>query len=47
MVMNKEKTILREEVYVSPAIAVEEICTEGILCASGNFEEWNEETLPW
>ena len=47
MVMNKEKTILREEVYVSPAIAVEEISTEGILCASGNFEEWNEETLPW
>ena len=47
MVMNKEKTILREEVYVSPAIAVVEISTEGVLCASGVIENWEEETLPW
>ena len=45
--MKKEKSILREEVYVSPAIAVVEISTEGVLCASGEFEEWEEETLPW
>ena len=45
--MKKEKSILREEVYVSPAIAVVELSTEGVLCASGEFEEWEEETLPW
>ena len=45
--MKKENAILREEVYVSPAIAVVEISTEGVLCASGTFEEWEEEKLPW
>ena len=45
--MKKENVILREEVYVSPAIAVVEISTEGVLCASGTFEEWEEEKLPW
>ena len=45
--MKKENAILREEVYVSPAIAVVEISTEGVLCASGIIEEWEEEKLPW
>ena len=45
--MKKEMKFLHEEVYVSPAIAVVEICTEGVLCASGEFEQWDEETLPW
>ena len=38
---------LQEEAYVSPAIAVVEISTEGVLCQSGQFEEWEEDTLNW
>ena len=40
--MKKENAILREEVYVSPAIAVVEISTEGVLCASGQLEGWDD-----
>lgn len=32
--------------YESPAIDVMEIEAEGVLCASGQNEEWNEGTLP-
>ena len=38
---------LQEEAYVSPATAVVEISTEGVLCQSGQFEEWEEDTLNW
>ena len=38
--MKKEMTILCNEAYVSPAIAVVEISTEGVLCASGQLEGW-------
>ena len=31
--------------YESPAMKVMEIESEGMLCASGQNEEWNEETL--
>lgn len=31
--------------YVSPAVDVIDIMAEGILCQSGQFEEWQEETL--
>lgn len=33
--------------YESPVIQVAEIQPEGVLCQSGQFEEWNEETLEW
>ena len=33
--------------YESPEISVVEIEAEGVLCASGGFEEWEEETLNW
>lgn len=36
---------LAEGVYETPAVNVIEISTEGVLCASGQNEEWNEETL--
>lgn len=45
--MKKEMKFLQEEAYVSPAIAVVEISTEGVLCQSGQFEEWEEDTLNW
>ena len=33
--------------YASPEVAVVEIAAEGVLCQSGQFEEWEEETLNW
>ena len=33
--------------YESPEVVVVEIAAEGVLCQSGQFEEWNEETLNW
>ena len=33
--------------YESPVIQVVKIQSEGILCQSGQFEQWNEETLEW
>ena len=33
--------------YASPEVTVVEIASEGVLCQSGQFEEWNEETLNW
>ena len=33
--------------YESPAISVVEVLSEGVLCASGQLEGWEEETLPW
>lgn len=35
------------EGYESPVIQVAEIQQEGVLCQSGQIEEWNEETLEW
>ena len=33
--------------YESPVIHVISLHSEGVLCQSGQFEEWNEETLQW
>jgi hypothetical protein len=33
--------------YESPEAAVVEIRSEGVLCQSGQFEEWKEEEIPW
>lgn len=33
--------------YESPKAEVVEILSEGVLCQSGQFEEWEEETLNW
>ena len=33
--------------YVSPEVAVTEIHTEGVLCMSGQFQEWDEVDLNW
>ena len=37
---------LSEGIYEAPAVNVMELETEGVLCASGQNEEWNEGTLP-
>ena len=42
--MKKE---LLERTYDSPAISVVEISSEGVLCLSGSFEQWNEEDFKW
>ena len=34
-------------VYESPEIQEMEIDTEGVLCKSGQFEDWEEELIPW
>ena len=31
--------------YETPAVNVVEVVSEGVLCASGSFEEWGEEDL--
>ena len=41
------ESALRSNGYESPEVVVTEIHSEGVLCASGQFEEWNEETLNW
>ena len=40
--MTEQKT---QQSYESPAIAIVIIESEGVLCASGQNEEWYEETL--
>lgn len=34
-------------VYKSPDATLVELNSEGILCLSGNNEEYNEEVFPW
>ena len=34
-------------VYEAPEVKVVELYAEGVLCASGQFQEWEEETLDW
>ena len=33
--------------YETPEVKVTEILSEGVLCQSGNFEEWGEESISW
>ena len=45
--MNKTITQpLAEGNYKAPAVSVMELESEGVLCASGTNEEWNEGVLP-
>ena len=45
--MNKTIThTLVEGIYEAPALSVMELECEGVLCASGITEEWNEGALP-
>jgi hypothetical protein len=45
--MNAAGASLAAGSYESPAVNVVEVLSEGVLCASGQFEEWNEEEVPW
>ena len=50
--MNKELTTaatlsLGVRSYESPAVSVVEVLSEGVLCASGQLEGWDEENLDW
>ena len=44
---NSAEPSLRLSSYESPEVLVAEIRSEGVLCASGQFEQWNEEKLEW
>ena len=33
--------------YESPAVSVVEVLSEGVLCASGDHESWDEDDLDW
>ena len=33
--------------YESPAVSVVEVLSEGVLCASGNHEEWGTDDDLW
>jgi len=33
--------------YESPRTKVVEVLSEGVLCVSGQFEEWKQEDLTW
>ena len=50
--MNKELTTaatlsLGVRSYESPAVNVVEVLSEGVLCASGDHEAWDEDDLDW
>ena len=50
--MNKELTTaatlsLGVRSYESPAVSVVEVLSEGVLCASGQLEGWEEDNLDW
>ena len=47
MTKNINKAAQMMGTYVSPEVKVVEIVAEGVLCQSGQFEEWEEETLNW
>lgn len=46
IMMKQNSQTLREGNYEAPAASVMELETEGVLCASGTNEEWNEGMLP-
>lgn len=46
IMMKQNFQTLCEGFYEAPAVSVIECETEGVLCASGTNEEWNEGTLP-
>ena len=33
--------------YMSPEMEIYEVIAEGVLCVSGQFEEWKQEDLTW
>ena len=43
----KTDSVLAKDIYETPAVSVVEIASEGVLCSSGQFEEWGEEDLDW
>ena len=50
--MNKELTTaatlsLGVRSYESPTVSVVEVLSEGVLCASGQLEGWEEGELDW
>jgi len=33
--------------YETPSVEILELCTESVLCTSGAFDPWEEDTLEW
>ena len=47
ILLTAAESTLRSGSYVSPEAKVTEIHSEGVLCTSGQFEEWETATLDW
>ena len=45
--MRIKENVKEGGLYAAPEISVVEIYAEGVLCQSGQFEQWNEESLEW
>lgn len=38
---------IKVDIYESPALSVVELESEGVICASGQFDPYEEDTLDW
>ena len=47
ILMTAANSTLGVSSYESPAVTVVEVLSEGVLCASGQLEGWNEDELDW
>ena len=47
ILMNAAGSSLGARSYESPEVNVVEIHSEGVLCASGDHEAWDEDDLDW
>lgn len=45
--MKITENVKEGSLYAAPEISVVEMYAEGVLCQSGQFEEWEEDTLNW
>ena len=45
--MTTAESTLRSSSYASPETLVSEMHSEGVLCTSGQIEEWDTATLNW
>ena len=47
ILMNAANSTLGARSYETPAVTVVEVVSEGVLCASGQLEGWQEDNLDW
>ena len=47
ILMTAANSTLGVRSYESPTVSVVEVISEGVLCASGQLEMWDEDVLDW